>query len=196
MDTICKAVDASLKCISLLSSFAANGREAGCEAVSPAPFGRTKPRKVSAVARLKFDMDPIDVAAPVPEVPRQRPDSVSRRELRPRRKFPPSWINLPTSRSKRLPKRGCVVCSSNKPGNDVAASPLPSHFAAASVKLFHCARVGADVAVKSTFLAVIGLRVHRQGCSIEGVSRWRCSTGCGHDNGLRVAPRWQATSRG
>ena len=40
-----------------------------CEAVSANPIGRTKLRMVVAVVRLKFDMDPIDVGAPTPEVP-------------------------------------------------------------------------------------------------------------------------------
>ena len=45
-----------------------DGKQA-CEAVSATPIGRTKLRMVCAVARLKFDMDPIDVGAPAPEVP-------------------------------------------------------------------------------------------------------------------------------
>ena len=40
-----------------------------CEAVSATTIGRTKLRMVCAVARLKFDLDPIDIGAPAPEVP-------------------------------------------------------------------------------------------------------------------------------
>ena len=62
--------DASLQNISLLVSLQPMDVKQACAAVSGTPIGRTKFRMVHAVGRLKFDMDPIDVGAQVPEVNR------------------------------------------------------------------------------------------------------------------------------
>ena len=61
--------DESLQNISLLASLQSMDVKQACEALSATPIGRTKRRVVHAVARLKFDMDPIYVGAPAPEVP-------------------------------------------------------------------------------------------------------------------------------
>ena len=73
--------------------------------MSPTPIGRTKLRMVYAVARLKFDMDPIDVGAPVLQAPIPEEKIRLRVEERAALKVKvSSWINPQTSRSKGLPK--------------------------------------------------------------------------------------------
>ena len=61
--------DESLQNISLLASLQPMDVKQACKAVSATPIGRWKLRMVYAVARLKFDMDPIDFGTPAPEVP-------------------------------------------------------------------------------------------------------------------------------
>ena len=61
--------DASLQNLSLLASMQPADIEEAIEATTTGAVGRTKLRLVYAAARLKFDLDPIDVGAPPPTVP-------------------------------------------------------------------------------------------------------------------------------
>ena len=60
---------ATLQNLSLLASMQPGDITEAIEASATGAVGRTKLRLVYAAARLKFDLDPIDVGAPPPAVP-------------------------------------------------------------------------------------------------------------------------------